>query len=641
MFQINKPTESASNQELQKRAVWFVAVMCLMFFAIAVKLFALQILNTDIYTSISSNNQMRMISQPAKRGDIFDRNGVKLAGSQICYDICISSAQVKGDALTVLAENLSAYLKDPALTAEEIVNKVSGNVRGYQPVVIKTLPAEGNQHLIAMLEEHRTELPGLLIMEEPVRVYPQGKLASHIIGQMGRITDTDADLLESYDYTTSDWVGKAGLEKTMERFTDTEGNEIGLRGQRGLSVLEVDSKHRIVRTISEEPSVAGNSLVLTIDSKIQQAMEASLAATVKKIAQSRPKAKAGAGVLLDVKTGAVLGMASYPDYDPQNFIDGLNSALSAYYYDDTLKPTYNRAVQAAYPVGSTFKVSTALAALVSGVVDANTTITCGPETWAEEDIAKCPKAHGTVNLSKAMAVSCNVYFEKVAAMAGINSMYDTFKKLGYGQLTGIELTGESRGLLANPEYKKLNFEGYEADWHRYDTYYMAIGQGYSYYTPLQVAQAVATIANRGVRMQPHLVEKIVDYTGETIYQWEPRVMDEITISDYNLNALYNAMKAVTSDGGTAYSLFGSYPVKVAAKTGTAQTGLVGDDKNKDYHGWFIAFAPADDPQVAFAGMIEYGYHGYASAGAVCKAAFDAYFGLEGVQTQTVYSTVVE
>lgn len=641
MFLPNKFKERLPDQELQVRAVWFVAVMCLMFFAIAVKLFALQILNTDVYSSISSNNQMRMVSQPAKRGDIYDSTGVKLAGSEIYYDICISTAQVKGDALKSLAEQLAAYLKDPSLTAEVIVDMASSNVRSYQPVVIKTIPAEGNQHLIARLEEHRADLPGLLIMEEPVRDYPQGHLASHIIGQMGRITDTDDDLLDSYDYKTSDWIGKAGLEKTMERFADTEGKEIGLRGQRGLSVLEVDSKNRIVRTISEEPSVSGNSLVLTINSKIQQAMEDSLEASIKRIAQTRPKAKAGAAVLLDVKTGAVLGMASYPDYDPQDFIDGLSASLSSYYYDEQLKPTYNRAVQAAYPVGSTFKVSTALAALVSGVIDANTTVTCGPETWAKEDIAKCPKAHGTVNLNQAMAVSCNVYFEEVAAMAGINSMYDTFKKLGYGQLTGIELTGESRGLLANPEYKRLNFEGYEADWHRYDTYYMAIGQGYSYYTPLQVAQAVATIANRGVRMQPHLVEKIIDYSGETVYQWEPRVMDEIDTSDYNWRVLTNAMKAVTSEGGTAYSLFGNYPVKVAAKTGTAQTGLVGDDKNADYHGWFIAFAPADDPQVAFAGMVEYGYHGYASAGAVCKAAFDAYFGLEGVQTQTVYSSVVE
>lgn len=642
MFEPDKIAEKTAESDLKKRAVWFVAALCLMFFVLAVKLFALQILNTDIYASISSSNQIRMVSQPAKRGDIYDKNGVKLAGSEICYDICVSTTLVRGeDEVKSLAEKLAAYLQDPELTPEAIVDMVKNNTRGYQPVVIATLPAEGNQHLVAALEEHRSELPGLLIMEEPLRVYPEGSLASHIIGQMGHITEADEELLDSYDYLMSDWVGKSGLEKTMERFTDSEGNEIGLRGQRGLQILEVDSKNRIVRTISSEPSVSGNSLVLTLDSKIQAAMETSLAETIQKISQTRPKAQAGAAVLLDVKTSAVLAMASYPDFNPEDFINGLDSSLSAYYYDETLKPTYNRAIQAAYPVGSTFKVSTALAALVSGAIDANTTVYCGPSSWEQEGIAKCPKAHGTVNLSEALAVSCNIYFEEVAAMAGIDSMYDTFKKLGYGQLTGIELTGESRGLLANPEYKSLNFEGYESVWHRYDTYYMAIGQGYSYYTPLQMAQAVATIANRGVRMQPHLVDKIIDYQGETVYQYEPRVMDEIEISDYNLNALYDGMKAVTGEGGTAYSVFGNYPVKVAAKTGTAQTGLAGDDKNEDYHGWFIAFAPADDPQVAFAGIVEYGFHGYSSAGAVCKAVFDAYFGFENVQTQAVYSAVVE
>ena len=641
MFEPGKQKDKTIENDLAKRAVWFAAVLGLMFFVLAAKLFALQILNTEVYTTISSNNQMRIVEQPVKRGDIYDRAGRKLAGSEICYDICISTTMVKSAEINDLAEKLAGYLDDPELTADDIIDKVKNNARGYQPVVITTIPADGNQHLVAALEEHRMDLPGLLIMEEPLRIYPEGKLASHVIGQVGRISDADVDLLNSYNYLASDWVGKAGLEKTMERFTDTDGKEIGLRGRRGLQIVEVDAKNRIVRTISNSPSVSGNSLMLTIDSKIQQAMEETMAEAVNRISQSRPKAKAGAAVLLDVKTGGVLGMVSYPDFNPEDFIKGLDSTLSSYYYDEELKPTYNRAVQAAYPVGSTFKASTALAALVSGVIDANTTVNCGPETWEKEDIAKCPKSHGVVNLSKAMAVSCNVYFEEVAAMAGINSMYDTFKKLGYGQLTGIELPGESRGLLANPEYKRLNFEGYESVWHRYDTYYMAIGQGYSYYTPLQMAQAVATIANRGVRMQPHLVNKIVDYQGETVYQWEPRIMDEIETSNYNWNTLYNAMEAVTAKGGSAYSLFGNYPVRVAAKTGTAQTGLAGDDKNSDYHGWFVAFAPADNPEIAFAGMVEYGFHGYSSAGAVCKAAFDAYFGFENIKTQTVYSEVVE
>ena len=588
-----------------------------------------------------SRNQLRIVSQPAKRGDIYDRNMLKLAGSEICFEISISTAKMTSDEIKELAHNLAGFLKDPELNEEAIIDKIDHRASNYQPVVITTMPAENNQHLVASLEENRDKLPGLLIIETPQRVYLEGSLASHVLGQVGKITDADADLVQNYNYLSTDLVGKAGVERTMERFTDTEGREIGLRGKRGLSLLEVDSQNRIVREISNQESVSGNSLVLTIDADIQRVMEDSLAETVEKLKQERPKVVGGSAVLLDVKTGSVLAMASYPDYEPEDFIKGIDSEKAAYYYDETLKPTFNRAISGAYPVGSTFKVSTALAALACGAIGRDTHIFCDPENW-DNDKAKCTGIHGMVDLSQALAVSCNTYAQDAGAAAGIDNMYEVFRQLGYGQLTGIELTGETRGLLANPDWKKLNFKGREGNWYPYDTYYMSIGQGYSYYTTLQMAQAMATIANHGVRMQPHVVDRIIDYEGETVYQWEPRVMDRINMSDENWDVLYDALQAVTQPGGTAYRTFGNYPVSVAAKTGTAQTGLVGDDKNNDYHGWFVAFAPADDPEVAFAGMVEYGFHGFSSGGVVCKDVFDAYFGFDGSQTvSNVHSSVVE
>jgi penicillin-binding protein 2 len=624
-----------------KRSFVFVCMLLLLFFVLAARLFALQILNSETYASISSRNQLRIVSQPAKRGDIYDRNMLKLAGSEICFEISISTAKMTSDEIKELAHNLAGFLKDPELNEEAIIDKIDHRASNYQPVVITTMPAENNQHLVASLEENRDKLPGLLIIETPQRVYLEGSLASHVLGQVGKITDADADLVQNYNYLSTDLVGKAGVERTMERFTDTEGREIGLRGKRGLSLLEVDSKNRIVREISNQESVSGNSLVLTIDADIQRVMEDSLAETVEKLKQERPKVVGGSAVLLDVKTGSVLAMASYPDYEPEDFIKGIDSEKAAYYYDETLKPTFNRAISGAYPVGSTFKVSTALAALACGAIGRDTHIFCDPENW-DNDKAKCTGIHGMVDLSQALAVSCNTYAQDAGAAAGIDNMYEVFRQLGYGQLTGIELTGETRGLLANPDWKKLNFKGREGNWYPYDTYYMSIGQGYSYYTTLQMAQAMATIANHGVRMQPHVVDRIIDYEGETVYQWEPRVMDRINMSDENWDVLYNALQAVTQPGGTAYRTFGNYPVSVAAKTGTAQTGLVGDDKNNDYHGWFVAFAPADDPEVAFAGMVEYGFHGFSSGGVVCKDVFDAYFGFDGSQTvSNVHSSVVE
>ena len=641
MFEPLEVEQDDKYKRFGKRSFVFVCMLLLLCFVLAARLFALQILNSETYASISSRNQLRIVSQPAKRGDIYDRNMLKLAGSEICFEISISTAKMTSDEIKELAHNLAGFLKDPELNEEAIIDKIDHRASNYQPVVITTMPAENNQHLVASLEENRDKLPGLLIIETPQRVYLEGSLASHVLGQVGKITDADADLVQNYNYLSTDLVGKAGVERTMERFTDTEGREIGLRGKRGLSLLEVDSQNRIVREISNQESVSGNSLVLTIDADIQRVMEDSLAETVEKLKQERPKVVGGSAVLLDVKTGSVLAMASYPDYEPEDFIKGIDSEKAAYYYDETLKPTFNRAISGAYPVGSTFKVSTALAALACGAIGRDTHIFCDPENW-DNDKAKCTGIHGMVDLSQALAVSCNTYAQDAGAAAGIDNMYEVFRQLGYGQLTGIELTGETRGLLANPDWKKLNFKGREGNWYPYDTYYMSIGQGYSYYTTLQMAQAMATIANHGVRMQPHVVDRIIDYEGETVYQWEPRVMDRINMSDENWDVLYDALQAVTQPGGTAYRTFGNYPVSVAAKTGTAQTGLVGDDKNNDYHGWFVAFAPADDPEVAFAGMVEYGFHGFSSGGVVCKDVFDAYFGFDGSQTvSNVHSSVVE
>ena len=641
MFEPLEVEQDDKYKRFGKRSFVFVCMLLLLFFVLAARLFALQILNSETYASISSRNQLRIVSQPAKRGDIYDRSMLKLAGSEICFEISISTAKMTSDEIKELAHNLAGFLKDPELNEEAIIDKIDHRASNYQPVVITTMPAENNQHLVASLEENRDKLPGLLIIETPQRVYLEGSLASHVLGQVGKITDADADLVQNYNYLSTDLVGKAGVERTMERFTDTEGREIGLRGKRGLSLLEVDSQNRIVREISNQESVSGNSLVLTIDADIQRVMEDSLAETVEKLKQERPKVVGGSAVLLDVKTGSVLAMASYPDYEPEDFIKGIDSEKAAYYYDETLKPTFNRAISGAYPVGSTFKVSTALAALACGAIGRDTHIFCDPENW-DNDKAKCTGIHGMVDLSQALAVSCNTYAQDAGAAAGIDNMYEVFRQLGYGQLTGIELTGETRGLLANPDWKKLNFKGREGNWYPYDTYYMSIGQGYSYYTTLQMAQAMATIANHGVRMQPHVVDRIIDYEGETVYQWEPRVMDRINMSDENWDVLYDALQAVTQPGGTAYRTFGNYPVSVAAKTGTAQTGLVGDDKNNDYHGWFVAFAPADDPEVALAGMVEYGFHGFSSGGVVCKDVFDAYFGFDGSQTvSNVHSSVVE
>jgi penicillin-binding protein 2 len=619
-------TEKTIDKHLRKRVWVFWLCIAILFGVLAIRLFTLQIVKGNEYATMSDQNQVRIVSQTARRGNIYDRNMLELANSKTVFAICVSSSGISKEDKETLSNNLAALLNDPEITAKIIQEKINSQARLYEPVVIKRVPYDDNISLITKLEENREILPGLMITEEPQRNYPLGNLAGHIIGQVGLLGEGDEELIEKYDYLMNDWIGKSGLEKAMERFTDENGIEMGLRGKRGIKKIEVNAKYRQVSVISEHPAVSGNSLVLTLDSKVQAAMEKSLQETIERIAKTRPKCQAGAAVLVNVKTGGVVAMASYPTMDPNDFSKGLSTERAAYYWDEDTKPLFNRAISGAYPPGSTFKPATALAAMAVGAITKDFKVTCSPAMWRAPR-AKCPYSHGTVDLKEAMAKSCNAYFQEAGYRTGIDNLYKICLDLGLGQLSGIELTGEAKGTLANPEWKAENFTGWESEWRNYDTFYMSMGQGYNMYTPLQMANYVATIANDGVRMQSHIVDKILSPENEVLFSASAKEVASIDISQSGIAAVQASMRAVCEKGGTGYGLFGNYPVEVAAKTGTAQTGLAGDDKAKDYHGWFVAFAPYDDPQVAFAGVIEYGYHGSTSAGYVCKNVFNEYFGL--------------
>ena len=623
-----KPRKKITHKELYFRTGVFAAVVVVLFIVLAVRLFDVQIINNEEFSTKSSNNQVRVITTPAKRGCIYDANMQVLADSTVVFAISVDISDLSSEEKDLVSKNLAGYLKDPSITEESIRDLLSANAGTYEPVVIKRVNYKDYIGLISVLEEHKNELPGLYISEEPQRTYPQESVAGHIIGYVGSLTEDDKDLMEMYNYKASDVIGKSGLEKTMERFTDDEGNEIGLRGIKGMKTVEVDSNHNIIRTLSEEKPISGNSVILTINSTVQKAMEDSLEETVKSIQSSRSaKCKGGAAVMVDVKTGGIIAMASYPNINPNDFIDGMDSETSDYYLNNDAKPLMNRAIQSTYPTGSTFKPMTAIAALINDSITPETSVVCKKSNWVPP-MASCTGEHMTVNLKSATAVSCNTYFQTIGKLTGIDKLAPVFKKLGYGQLTGIELPSEQKGVLATPAWKQENFG---ESWRIYDTYYMSMGQGYINNTVLQMANATATIANGGNRMQTYLVSKIINTYNDTVYQHKPTVVETLGGDASDFTAVKDAMRQ-TCVSGTAARLFGGYPVKVCAKTGTAQTGLKGDDKDNDYHGWFIAFAPYDDPQVAFAGIIEYGYHGSTSAGYVCKDAFNAYFGLTGQQS---------
>ncbi len=451
------------------------------------------------------------------------------------------------------------------------------------------------------------------------------------MGNVGKISENEYETLAASGYRLDDIIGKSGLEKQYETYSEG-GSVIGLKGEWGKEELEVNAKNQTVSTISEEAPEPGDSLVLTIDIDVQTAMEDSLARMVQYARETfNGKAGGGSAVLIDVKTGGILALASYPSIDPNSFAEGLSADEVKYYNDEKLRPQWNRAISAGYPPGSTFKLVTATAILKAGI-SPNDTVYCAPSVWVDP-LARCWKSdgHGYVNLYQATAGSCNIYYQIMGKRAGVENLLEAGRSYGFGQLTGIDLPGEIKGVFPTVAWKEEKFTGWEADWHTYDSYYTSIGQGYNVDTVIQLGSYIAAVANDGVRMKPFICREIVSAEGVLLKEFTPTEAMDLGLTEEQAKTLKSAMKAVTADGGTAAHLFDSLPenLRPAAKTGTAQTGLVGDNPNKDYHGVFVAFAPAENPQVAFACLIEYGKRGGSTAGVVARDTFYSYFQVDG------------
>ena len=676
--------EDSKKQLKAKLKVYFVLVL-LIFLSLVSRLFFLQVVNAEVYQTKSDGNRIRTLTIPARRGDILTRDGKVLATSKPVYTISVSHLNNQ-ELEKQVAQRLESLLPELDISSEAILEKLSQHYRRYEPMEILKLPwGENALEIISRIEERRGELPGVVIQSEPMRYYPEGPLAGHLLGFVGQINEKELETYREYKYDINDKIGKMGLEKAFELWFDEENREAGLRGQKGAQQVEVNAGHRIVRelpvTISAMP---GSNLRLTIDYKLQKVMEEKMNEVIENIRQNQnPKARAGAAILLDVRTGAILAMSSKPEMNPNDFVDGSFSQKADYYNDPQLKPTFNRAIQAVYPPGSTFKPITAMAALESGKMKASDPPIYDSGAYWKAPYIKCWQAHGWVNFYQAIARSCNTFFQYAGEKAGIEHISRVAREFGLGETTGLkDLGGEAKGVLPTPEWKKeLNsilveakyakerekmeekyeemFKSaesseekerlmksrqqeervlearykidlkFETTWHPFDTYNTSIGQGSNSYSVLQLANYTATLANGGRRYRPYLVDQIIAGDGRILYQSKPEIIKEVDVSLQSIEETRLGMLQVTQPGGTAWSLFRHFPdhIKVAAKTGTAQTGLRGDDRKKDFHGVFIAFAPYDNPEIAFAGVIEYGQSGSGSAGLVAKALFEEYFGI--------------
>ncbi len=659
---------------LVKKLKVFLALVTIIFAILISRIAYVQLVQTERFTTLSEQNRIRPITIPAKRGEVLDSTGkVILAKDRPVYSVSVSWLGIQDQNLDKVAASLAPILE---INENEIKEKIKDpGIRKFEPIrIAKDVPLE----VVTKIEENRAELPGVEIAVEPMREYVYQDFMPHILGYVREITEKQLERHKDDGYSMGDRYGQAGLENMYEEF---------LRGQDGNLLVEVDKSQHPVRELAKEQPVPGNNLILNIDYRLQKVAEESLDRTMASLQQGEyPNAKAGAVVMLDVNSGKVLAMASKPGFDPNLFNGKITPEQSEALFGGKKTnpfPAFNNRAMMAYPPGSTFKMITASAVLESGKATINDTIFDPGSVYLYGRSYGCwkPSGHGTVNLIKAIQTSCNVYFYQMGLKAGVENLAKYVREFGLGQKTGIDLPNEASGLIPGPEWKRqlnepslqekyekmyqeiedeyaekisnakseseenrllkqkenelkwkkreYNNEAYwSVEWREYETIIMSIGQGYNLYTPLQLANYVAAIANGGIRYQPYLVDSVVDYKGDIVKKYDKKEVGKVDVSPETLAAVRRGMKAVTEPGGTAYGIFREFPVEVAGKTGSAETGKDKNGNDKPTHGLFVAYAPYDKPEVAVAGIIEYAGHGGSSAGLVARDLLAEYFRID-------------
>lgn len=663
----------------RKRYFFILAVIVAFCVAAISKLSYLQIVNGEENHEKSLSRTQRTITSYAPRGEIYDRYGRILVGNRIGYRVeyqrvkgmndteinstinSINEIFIKnGDTPSVdelpitaaepyvftftdesgaaeekfkkemaipkdyTATKVIEYYKelfnvDAKYTKEEVRTIVgvrySMLIRGFGTNLSFTLAEDVSQDTVVSIKENYDIYRGVNVISTPVREYPHGNLASHILGRIGTISYEEYQELKDKGYGYNDILGKDGIEKYLEA---------QLRGDSGKTVVEQDENGHYISFTDTKTVEAGNSVYLTIDLDVQKAAEKALEETINDIYAHHGErgygadVKGGAAVAINIKTGEVLCMASYPSYSLEDFTENYSDLLK-----DTKNPLLNRSLMGTYAPGSTFKMLVALTALEEGVVGIDTVIEDKVIYNIGSSAFKCLKDHDFVNVETAIRDSCNYYFYSVAHQMGIEPIAQNAYNFGFGQKTGIELS-ESKGTVASPQTKEERNE----PWYIGHTLQAAIGQDDNKFTPIQLASYVAQIASGGERYKPYLVKGLYSYDGEEeLNLAKPEAVSRLKLDKENLDAVRYGMRLVATDGtGKAY--FADYPIKVAAKTGTAE--VTGGSDN----GLFVAFAPYEEPEIAVAVVIEHSGGG-AYGGPVVKAIIDAYLNAENEIETTI------
>lgn len=663
-------------------------IMSLIIYAIGiiiiVKLFSLQIVNGEEYLEKSNSRLTRETVVKASRGNIFDCNGNILAGTKIKYSLELYKSKIETEqlnntilnAINVLEKNSDTYIDEFPITINPIQYKFSDEEKtknwlerkkidvnssaeqalnfyiekykltnysledarkiiavrygieenGYTAMRAYTISENISEESVLIFEEQNNSFPGMAIEKTPIRNYTYGKLASHVLGYVGKISSEEYNSLEGY--SISDYIGKTGIEYAFEGY---------LKGQDGIKQTDMSIDGTITGEYITEEAVSGDDVTLTIDANIQDVAEKSLKELIEKIRNGGfgrvYDAKSGAVVALNVKTGEVIAMSSYPDFEPQLFIDGISTEKWDEYTKGERSALLNRTIQSAYAPGSVFKMATAIAGLESGAITNTETIYdsgvyyYGGSSWRCWTYTDYGVGHGSLNVAGAIKHSCNYFFYETAKRMGIDTLVKYATYLGLGSKTGIELAGEETGMLASKETSaKLGQE-----WYGGNALNAAIGQGNNSFTPLQIAKYIAMITNGGHDIDITLIKEITKADGTTIDKdkveeyinnrlgIKKEEKDDIQISEETIKTVMEGMRSVTTDtGGTAYSVFKNFEIEVGGKTGSAEAG-------KNVNAWFTGFAPYDDPEIAVVVFVENGGHGYYTA-TVARAILESYFG---------------
>ncbi len=580
-------------------------VVCLVLFAVLLgRMVYLQLWRGDYYAKQSDGNRLRQSRILAPRGIIYDSEGKELVNNLPGYAVVLQKqSSYKPETL----QRLSNLLQMPV---EEINAKIKASENFYEPILLKN---NLDQQMVTKIEEQRRYMPEVMLSVQPIRNYPYHELAVHALGYVGEVSSYEIEQGLFKNISQGSLVGKGGLEKTYDKY---------LRGEDGAFMEEVDVAGNVVKHYDSVQPVPGKNLKLTIDYELQKELEAF---TDKHLAFLRssgiaPGARAAAVVAIDPRNGAVRAMVSRPGYDPNWFVHGISSKNWNSINNDPNYPMNNKVITGEYPPGSTFKIVTGSAAFELKKVGLNEPIFDGGFHPMVPTMGNAGgEVLGWLTFIKALAMSDNVYFYELGYRVGIDNIEKYAHIFGFGERTGIDLEGESKGLVAS---KKVKRKIWDEDWRLGDTFNAAIGQGFNLTTPIQLSAMLSIVANGGTKYQAYLVDSIINSDGSLFEKPKRAEGKHIDVSQQTIDYIRMGMSATTQEGGTA-SYFAGLPKPIAGKTGTAENSHGRD------HGLFVAYGPVDDPELVVVCIVEQGGFGSVAAGPIVYKAFEEFFQEKG------------